>query len=161
MRPHWVWPTLVGGLILGLPAGALFFISVPVLTVTDVKAGQQLFAVQVRAGDSFILSYRHPVTQSPISGTFEVEGDGRLSVKETTVPSPGAGLSESRLGEAELSFFVHPFTHHTLVVKRMSLNLSRKVQSGSLIKIRVERRFWWWAWSEKAGALLSVVRWRR
>jgi len=175
-RGGWLWRALAGGLILGLPAGALFFIRVPVLTVTDAKAGRQLLAVQVRAGERFILSYRHSVTQGVVSGTFEVNGDGTLSVKETTFASPGPGLPEPRPGEdyeiaggvirhrgggtplPEVSVFVHPFTEHTLIVKEKPLSVSREVQPGSLIKIRVERRFWWWAWGQKAGALLPRSR---
>ena len=130
-------------------------IKVPVLTVFDIKAGRQLLALQVRAGDRFVLSYRHPVTRSPVSGTLEVEGDGRLSAKETT-PLLGGG---ERVPELSLS--VHPFTEDTIVVKRNAMNLSEKVKSESLVRIRVERRFWWWAWSEKAEALLSRGRWRK
>ena len=173
MRPHWLWRAVAGGLILGLPAGALFFIKVPVLTVTDMKAGRQLLALQIRAGESFVLSYRHSVTQSPVSGTFEVEGDGTVSLKKTTFRSPGPGLPEPRPGEdyeiasgvirqrgggehlPSFSFFVHPFTEHTLVARGKTLNLSREVQPGSLVKISVERRFWWWAWPEAVRAGLS------
>lgn len=176
MRSSWVWRALAGGLILGLPAGALFFVKVPVLTVTDMKAGRPLLAVQVRAGDSLVISYRHSVTQGLVSGTFEVEGDGSVSVKETTFTSPGPGLPEPRPGEdyeiaggvirqrgggehlSELSLFVHPFTEHTLIAKGTTLNISKDVRAGSLVKIRVERRFWWWAWRQKLGALLPRSR---
>lgn len=158
--PRWVWRALVGGLILGLPAGALLFIQVPVLTVLDVKADRRILAIQVRAGESFVLSYRHSVTQGLVSGTFEVESGGILSLRDTTFRSPGPGLPEPQPGEEyeiaggvirqrsgarlhELSVFVHPFTEHTLVVKGRTLLLSRDVQPGSLVKIRVERQFWW------------------
>jgi len=148
-------------MILGLPAGALLFVRVPVLTVTDAKADRRLLAVQVRAGESFVLSYRHSVTQGLVSGTFEVEGDGSLSVRETTFGSPGPGLPEPRPGGEyeiaggvirqpsrgerlpELSVFVHPFTDHTLVVKGFTLRLSQDLPAGSLVKIRVAERFWW------------------
>ncbi len=160
-RGRWLWRALVGGLILGLPAGALLFVRVPVLTVIDVKAGRRLLAVQVRAGESFVLSYRRAVTQELVSGTFEVESDGALSLKETTVASPGPGPPESRPGEEyeiaggvirqrpggerlrELVVFAYPFTNHTLVVRGQTLNLSREVQPGSLVEIQVERQFWW------------------
>lgn len=173
-RPRWIWRALVGGLILGLPAGALLFIRVPVLTVADAKAERRIMAVQVRAGDSFVLSYRHSVTQGLVSGTFEVEADGSLVVKETTFGSPGPGLPEPRPGEGyeiaggvirqrggqrfpELSIFIHPFTEHTLVVKGHTLLLSREVAPGTLVKIRVEPQFWWepgvWArWRKLLGA---------
>lgn len=159
-----------------MPAGAILFIRVPVLTVLDVKGGRQLLAVQVRAGDSLVVSYRHSVTQGLVSGTFEVEGDDTLSVTETTFGSPGPGLPEPRPGDAyeiaggvirhfgrgerlpSVSFFVHPFTEHTLVLKGKTVNLSRDLPPGSLVKIRMERRFWWWAWRQKLGALLSRMR---
>ena len=152
MRPHWGWRALVGGVILGLPAGALFFISVPVLTVTDVKAGQELFAVQVRAGDRLALSSRHPRTRGLVSRTFEVEVDGILSAKETT---PGLGGGER---VPELLLLVHPFTEDTIVVKGKTVNLSEKVKPESLVRIHVERRFWWWTWPQKAEALLARIR---
>ncbi len=163
-------------MILGLPAGALLFVRVPVLTVIDVKADRQLLAAQVRAGEAFVLSYRHSVTHELVSGTFEVESDGSLSVKETTFRSPGPGLPEPRPGEdyeiaggvirhrpsdghlPELSVFVHPFTEHTLVVKGQQLNLSREVAPGALLRIRVERRYWWWKWAQSMGAVLSLAR---
>ncbi|MBI4608621.1 MAG: DUF1850 domain-containing protein [Candidatus Rokubacteria bacterium] len=172
-RSRWLWRALVGGAILGLPAGALLFVRVPVLTVLDAKVNRQLLAVQVRAGESFVLSYRHSVTQGRVSGTFEVEGDGALWVRETTFSSPGPGLPEPRPGDAyelaagvilqrsgervpELSVFVHPFTDHTLVVKGLTLALSKELPPGSLVKIRVEGRFWWEprleTWRRKLGA---------
>lgn len=155
-------------MILGLPAGALLFVQVPVLTVTDAKTDRRLLAAQVRAGENFVLSYRHSVTQGLVAGTFEIEGDGSLSVKETTFSSPGPGLPEPRPGEEyeiaggvirhrggarlpELSVFVHPFTDHTLVVKGVTLALSRDLPAGSLVKIRVERQFWWETWRRKPG----------
>lgn len=159
-QPRWIWRALVGAVILGLPAGALLFVRVPVLTIMDVRADRAILAVQVRAGDSFVLSYRHSVTQGLVSGTFEIGADGVLSLKETTFRSPGPGLPEPRPGEAyeiaggvirqrsgehfrELSVFVHPFTDHTLVLKGRTLALSRETGPGSLVRIRVERRFWW------------------
>ncbi|MBI4561069.1 MAG: DUF1850 domain-containing protein [Candidatus Rokubacteria bacterium] len=172
-RPRWIWRALVGGLILGLPAGALLFVRVPVLTVVDVKADRRIFALQVLAGESVVVSYRHSVTQGLVSGTFEVESDGALSLRETTFGSPGPGLPDPRPGEQyeiaggvirqrssgerlrELSVFVHPFTDHTLVVKGKSLNISQEIRSAGLVKIRVERQFWWQRgiqkWREKLG----------
>ncbi len=147
-----MWRALVGGVILGLPAGALFFISVPVLAVTDVKASQQLFAVQISAGDRLALSYRHPRTRGLVSKIFEVEADGTLSAKETT---PGLGGGER---VPELSLLVHPFTEDTILVKGKTMNLSAKVQFVSLVRIRVERRFWWWTWPQKARAILACIR---
>lgn len=173
MLRRWWWRALAGGLILGLPAGAILFIRVPVLAVLDIKGGRQLLAVQVRAGESLVVSYRHSVTQGLVSGTFEIEGNDTLSVKETTFASPGPGLPEPRPGDdyeiaggvirqrgggerlPSLSFFVHPFTQHTLVVKGKIMNLSRDLPPGSLVKIRIERRFWWWAWRQKLGALFE------
>lgn len=178
-RSRWVWRALVGGLILGLPAGALLFVRVPVLTVTDAKADRLILAVQVRAGESLVLSYRHSVTQGLVSGTFEVESDGALSLRETTFRSPGPGLPEPRPGEAyeiaggvilqrgsqrlpELSIFVHPFTDHTLVVKGLTLRLSRELPAGSLVKISVQRQFWWQpgleTWRRKLGIGDSALR---
>ncbi len=147
-RSRWLWRALVGGLILGLPAGALFFIKVPVLTVADVKAGRQLLALQVRAGDSLVLSYRDPVTFTRVSKTFEVRGDGTLSGKEAS--GQGAGIPE-------ISFVAHPVSDHVIVIKGTSLGVSREVQPRSLITIQVERRVWWWTWRQKAGALLSRI----
>ncbi len=146
---HWLWRALAGALILGLPAAALFFIKVPVITVSDIKARRQLLAVQVRAGDSLVLSYRQPVTLTRVAETFEVRGDGTFLGKETS--GRGASLPE-------ISFVAHPASDHVIVLKGTSLNLSREVQPGSLVKIRVERRFWWWTWRQKAGALLARIR---
>jgi len=175
-RPRWFWRALAGGLILGLPAGAILFIRVPVLTVLDVKGGRQLLAVQVRSGDRLVVSYRHSVTQGFVSGTFQVEGDDTLWVKETTFGSPGPGLPEPRPGDdyeiaggvirqrgggeplPSFSFFVHPFTEHTLIIKGNTVHLSRDLPPGSLVKIRIERRFWWWTGPQKLGALLSRSR---
>jgi hypothetical protein len=151
-------------------------VQVPVLTVTDAKAARELLAVQVRAGETFVLSYRHSVTQEPVSGRFEVEADGSIAPRETTFRSPGPGLPEPRPGDdyeisggvirqrspgerlPEISVFVQPFTEHTLVLRGQALNLSRTVLSSGLMRIRVERRYWWWKWGQKIGALLSRVR---
>jgi len=162
-------------MILALLAGALLFVQVPLLTVVDVKANRRLLAVPVRAGDHFVLSYRHSVTQGIVSGTFAVESDGSLTVKETTFGSPGPGLPIPRPGEdyeisggmiryrtdqrlPELSLFVHPFTEHTLAAKGKSLDLSRAVHPGGLVKIRVERESLVWQWLQKIGAVLSRAR---
>ena len=154
---RWVWRALVGGLILGLPAGALVFVRVPVLTVIDAKTDRRLLAIRVGAGESFVLSYRHSVTQGVVTGTFVVESDGSFSVRETTFASPGPGLPEPRPGEEydisggmirhrargqrlpELSFFVHPFTEHRLEAGATRLELSRDLPPASLVKVRVER----------------------
>jgi hypothetical protein len=151
-------------------------VQVPVLTVTDVKAGRELLAAQVRAGETFVLSYRHSVTREPVSGTFEVEADGSLVPKETAFPSPGPGLPEPRPGDdyeisggvirqrsrgqrlPEISVFVQPFTEHTLVLRGQALNLSGSVVSSGLMRIRVERRHWWWKGGQRIGALLSRAR---
>ncbi len=161
-RGRWIWRALVGGLILGLPAGALLFVRVPVLTVTDVKADRLILAVQVRAGESFVLSYRHPVTQGLAAETFQVESDGALSGRETTfrssghsAPGPG-GAYEERL--RELAVVVHPFSHHLLVVKGRLLDISLEARPGALVKISVERRFWWLTAVQKVGAILSRIR---
>ena len=140
-RSRWVWRALVGGLILGLPAGALLFVRVPVLTVIDVKAERRILALQVRAGDSVVLSSRDSLTQDLVSGTFEVESDGSLFVRAMTARPSGPVRTESRL--RELSVFVSSLTEHTLVVKGQALSLSRTLRPGSLVKIRVERQFWW------------------
>lgn len=174
-RSRRIWRALAGAVILGLPAGALLFVQVPLLTVEEVKANRRLLAVQVRAGERFDLSYRHSVTQGMVSGTFAVEADGSLTVKETTFGSPGPGLPIPRPGEdyeisggiiryrtderlPELSLFVHPFTEHTLAVRGTSLDLSRAVHPGALVKIRVERQSLWRQWLQKLGAVLSRVR---
>ena len=169
------WRALVGGLILGLPAGAFFFVRVQVLIVHDVRADRAILTVQVRTGERFILSYRHSVTQGIVSGTFAVGSDGSLIASETTFGSPGPGLPVPRPGEdyeilegiilyrtdqrlPELSVFVHPFTEHVLAVQGESLNLSRAVPPGGLVKIRVERESVLWQWIHKMGAALSRAR---
>jgi hypothetical protein len=150
-----VWLALAGGVL--LLAGALLFIRVPVLTVADARAGRPLFSTRVGVGERFVLSYRHSVTQDVVSGTFQVEADGTLSVKETVFRSPGPGLPELLPGEEyeisggmirhraagtrlrELSFFVHPFTEHRLEAKATRLDLSRDLPPGSLVRVRLER----------------------
>lgn len=173
--PRWLWRALVGGLILGLLAGALFFVQVPLLIVEDVRANRQLFAAPVHTGERFVLSYRHSVTQGLVSGTFAVEPDGSLIVKETTFGSPGPGLPVPRLGEdyeisggliryrtdqrrPEVSVFIHPFTEHVLAVKGRSLDLSHEVAPGALVKIRVQQQPILWQWLHKMGAVLSRAR---
>jgi hypothetical protein len=148
---RWIWRALVGGLILGLPAGALLFVRVPVLTVIDVKADRRLLAVQVRAGESFVLSYRHPVTQGLVAETFQVESDGALSGRETTSRSSGHSV---RL--RELAVVVQPFS--MLMVKGRLVDISREARPGALVKISVERRFWWLTGIEKVRAILSRIR---
>lgn len=174
-RPRWLWRALVGGLILGLLAGALLFVQVPILTVEDVKANRLLLAAPVRAGERFVLTYRHSVTQGIVSGTFAVEVDGSLALKETSFGSPGPGLPMPQRGEdyeisgeliryrtdqrlPEFSVFVHPYTEHTLRVQGESLDLSREVAPGALVKIRVERQSLLWRWVQKMGAVLSRAR---
>jgi hypothetical protein len=162
--------------MLGLLAGALLFLRVHVLTVMEMKANRQLLVLQVRPGDRFVLSYRHSVTQGRVSGTFAIEADGSLVVKETAFATPGPGLPEPRPGDEyeisaglirhrprgerlpELSVFVHPFTEHALVLQGKSLDLSREVRPGALVKIHVERQVFWWPWLQKMGAVLSRPR---
>ncbi len=173
--PRWLWCALVGGLIFGLLAGALLYLQAPLLTVEDVKTNRRLFAVPVREGERFVLSYRHSVTQGIVSGTFAVEPDGSLTVKETTFGSPGPGLPIPRPGDdyeisegmiryrteqrlPEVSVFIHPFTEHVLAVKGRSLELSREVAPGALVKIRVKRQPILWRWLQKMGAVLSRAR---
>ena len=161
--------------MLGLLAGALLFVQVPILTVDDLKANRRLVAVPVLAGDHFVLSYRHSVTQGIVSGTFAVEEDGSLAIIETTFGSPGPGLPIPRPGEdyeisggiiryrtdqrlSEFSVFIHPFTEHVLAVKGRSLDLSREVAPGALVKIRLQRQSLLWQWVQKIGAVLSRAR---
>ncbi len=176
--PRWILRALVGGLIVASPAGALVFVRLPVLTAEDVKAGRRILTAAVRTGDRFVLSYRHSVTQGLVSGTFEVEADGTLSVKETAFATPGPGLPEPSPGDvyeisgglirhrprearlSEVSVFVHPFTEHTLVVEGKPVGISNQVAAGALVKIRVVRQMLWRWGLQKMGASLWRARWR-
>lgn len=152
-RSPWVLGALVGGLILGLPAGALLFVKVPVLVVEDVTAERVLLAVQIRAGESVVVSSRHPAMRGPVSQTFAVAGDGAFLVGEQTSASSSPYLrgphhaGDERL--QELQFSVRRGADQVLVVKGRMLSLAKEARPGASVKIRVRRQFWWWrAWQK-------------
>ena len=151
-RRRLVWLALAGGVL--LLAGALYF-DRPELVVIDSKANRVLLRTPVRPGDRFTLSYLHSVAKSRVSGIFEITRDYTISVKETAFGSFGPGLPDVRVGDdyevkggvirlknlsqtlPELSFFVHPYTEHQLVVLGQTLDLSKEVEPGSRVSIAV------------------------
>lgn len=143
--------------VVGLLALAALFPtgSSRVLVVTDVKAGRDLLRARVSPGDEFTLEYVHSVERVAVSGTFAVSPGWQILVRETAFGSFGPGLPELTKGDSyqvqggmirqsdvnrvlpELAFRVHPFTHHRLTAKGKTLELSRQVAEGGLVRVTI------------------------
>jgi len=128
----------------------------PELVVEDARARRVLLRRLVAPRERFTLSYLHSVSQTRVSGVFEVGAGGDLVVRETSFGTFGPGLPELQPGDQyeirdglirqfglnqrlpELSLFVHPYTEHRLEVGGRTLDLSGTLPGGTLVRIAVE-----------------------
>jgi len=121
-----------------------------------------------RALGDLLLGRRHRVVLASKVGQRATAGPGRnkVGLSRTTIErAVDASLHRLRTDWIDL-YQCHLWDPHTpleetlgaltdLVVKGKIMNLSRDLPPGSLVKIRIERRFWWWAWRQKLGALFE------
>ena len=126
------------------------------LVVEDVTRLRVLHRAPVEPGGLFVLSYVHSSEHVPVRGTFVVEPDGALRVKETAFAGFGPGLPEPKAGDAwrredgmivvpaagerldELRVRVAPFTHHRLrTPSGEELDLSALMNDGGRVRIHV------------------------
>ena len=129
----------------------------PWLLVEDVTHERVLYRARVAPGGRLVLSYVHSSEHVPVRGTFVVEADGALVVKETAFAGFGPGLPEPRAGDAwrfedgmivvpaagerlpELRVRVAPFTnHHLRTPLGEDVDLSALTGGGS-VRIHVAR----------------------
>jgi hypothetical protein len=130
----------------------------PMLVVEDVTRQRQLYRGPVTPGSLVVLSYVHSSEHVPVRGTFVVESDGALLVKETAFAGFGPGLPEPKAGDAwhledgmivvpaagerlsELRVRVAPFTKHRLrMPSGDDIDLSALMNGGGSISIHVTR----------------------
>jgi len=147
-----VLATVVGAWLLGELGGP----GGPELVVKDARTSRALLRLLVAPRERFTLSYLHSVSQTRVSGVFEVGVAGDLVVRETSFGSFGPGLPELQKGDQyeirdglirqfglnqrlpELSVFVHPYTEHRLEIGGRTLDLSGTLPAGTLVRIAVE-----------------------
>jgi hypothetical protein len=147
-----VLATAAGAWLLGEPGGG----AGPELVVKDARASRVLLRHLVAPRERFTLSYLHSVSQTRVSGVFEVGAGGDLVVRETSFGTFGPGLPELEQGDQyeirdglirqfglnqrlpELSLFVHPYTEHRLEVGGRTLDLSGTLPGGTLVRVAVE-----------------------
>jgi hypothetical protein len=130
----------------------------PWLVVEDVTHERVLYRSRVTPGSSLVLSYVHSSEHVPVRGTFVVEADGTLAVRETAFAGFGPGLPEPRAGDAwrfengmivvpaagervpELRVRVAPLTeHHRRVPSGEDVDLSALTHGGGSVRIHVAR----------------------
>ena len=130
----------------------------PSIVVEDVTHARVLYRAPVAPGGAFVLSYVHSSEHVPVRGTFVVEPDGALAVKETAFAGFGPGLPEPRAGDAwrfengmivvpavgerfvELRLRVAPFTrHHLRTPSGEDVDLSALAGGSGSVSIRVAR----------------------
>ena len=130
----------------------------PRLVVEDATHGRVLYQARVVPGSRLVLSYVHSSEHVPVRGTFAIEADGALVVKETAFAGFGPGLPEPRAGEAwrfehgmivvpargprppELRLRVAPFTKHRLrTPSGQDVDLSALMDGGGSVLIHVAR----------------------
>ena len=128
------------------------------LVVEDVMRSRVLYRARAEPGRRLVLSYVHSSEHVPVRGTFVIETDGALSVKETAFAGFGPGLPEPRAGDAwrvengmivvlaggerlpELRVRVAPFTrHHLHLPSGDDVDLSALMNGGGSVSIRVTR----------------------
>jgi hypothetical protein len=159
LSPFRAWKVrAVGAALLGIAIVAPPFADPAelLLLVEDSTRGRVLHRGLVTVGQTVVLSYVHSSEQVPVRGTFVVERDGALRVRETAFGGFGPGLPQPTAGEAwrledgmivvpsngealsELRVRVAPFTGHRLDLGGgVSLDLSRLVEGGGSVLIRV------------------------
>ena len=127
-----------------------------VLVVEDVARQRTLHRASVAPGSRFVLSYVHSSEHVPVRGTFVVEPDGALLVKETAFAGFGPGLPQPKAGDAwrledgmivvpaagerflELRVRVAPFTgHHLRTPSGEDIDLSAAMRDGGSVRIHV------------------------
>jgi hypothetical protein len=130
----------------------------PWLVVEDVTHERVLYRSRVTPGSNLVLSYVHSSERVPVRGTFVVEADGALAVRETAFAGFGPGLPEPRAGDAwrfengmivvpaagerlpELRVRVAPFTeHHLRAPSGEDVDLSELTNGGGSVRIHVAR----------------------
>ena len=130
----------------------------PWLLVEDVTHERVLYRARVTPGGRLVLSYVHSSEHVPVRGTFVVEADGALVVKETAFAGFGPGLPEPRAGDAwrfengmivvpaagerlpELRVRVAPFTEHRLrTPSGEDVDLSALTDGGGSVRIHLVR----------------------
>jgi hypothetical protein len=75
-----------------LLAVALLLCPVQALTVRPGRGGSLRWAVPVRAGATFTLTWIHTVSRRPVAETYRVASDGQLHLDEMVFDHPGANL---------------------------------------------------------------------
>jgi hypothetical protein len=126
-----------------------------VLIVEDVTRQRVLHRAPVTPGSILVLSYVHSSEHVPVRGTFVVEPDGALRVKETAFAGFGPGLPHPTAGDAwrledgmivvpagerlpELRIRVAPFTRHRLrTPSGEEVDLSALMDDGGSVRIHV------------------------
>ena len=130
----------------------------PRLVVEDATHDRVLYRARVAPGSPLVLSYVHSSEHVPVRGTFVVEAEGALMVKETAFAGFGPGLPEPRAGDPwrfengmivvpaagqrlpELRMRVAPFTRHRLRISSgPDLDLSALMNGGGSVRIHVTR----------------------
>lgn len=128
----------------------------PVLVVEDVTYRRVLHRAGVEPRSLLVLSYVHSSEHVPVRGTFVVESDGALRVKETAFAGFGPGLPEPKAGDAwrfedgmivvpaagerlhELRIRVSRATRHRLgTPSGEELDLSALMNDGGSVRIHV------------------------
>ncbi len=160
MKRAWSAKVLGVALIAMVTPGADGSLSAPRprLVVEDPTHARVLYHARVAPGSQLVLSYVHSSEHVPVRGTFVVEADGALVVKETAFAGFGPGLPEPRAGEAwhfengmivvpaagerlpELRVRVAPFTKHRLrTPSGQDVDLSALMAGGGSVLIHVAR----------------------
>jgi hypothetical protein len=144
--------------VAGLAAAAmvcLLLVAPPpaTLVVEDVRHERLLFSWPAHAGERFVLSYRHSVSATRVTGLFEISLGGGVVVRETSFGTFGPGLPALRPGDRYeardgrirqieinqplpwVSVFVHPFTEHVVSFRGVSVDLSATLPSATLVRI--------------------------
>lgn len=131
----------------------------PLLVVEDVTHPRVLHRGAVTPGQYLVLSYVHSSEHVPVRGTFVIEADGTLRVKETAFAGFGPGLPEPKVGDSwrfengmivvpaagerlpELRLRVGPLTRHRLrTPSGEDLDLSALLAAGGSVRVYVIRQ---------------------
>jgi hypothetical protein len=126
------------------------------LVIEDVTRQRVLHRAPVDPGGLLVLSYVHSSEHVPVRGTFVVEPDGALLVRETAFAGFGPGLPQPKGGDAwrledgmivvpaagerlhELRIRVAPFTRHRLrTPSGEDIDLSAMMDDGGSVRIHV------------------------